>query len=232
MTGAGDVEHVEVVLLDDPVQVHIDEVLTRRRAPVSDHQRLHVRQLQRLASAADYRRDRSARPTGSWRRASRRPSSGVVRGEHTCFRAARFHRCRLHGARLLVQPRPRTLQTVLAIMSSSSVRMTWTATLPAPDDSTSSFPAFRARLRSIPRNPSPSQIRARTGGRVHRRSPLPQDSCVFQRDRDAVAMRYHPRRIVRRRAGRRIPRADKHSRPTRRPMVERASSPAAREHRP
>ena len=49
MTGAGDVEHVQVILLDDPVQMHIDEVLPRRRAPVSDHQRLHMRQLERLA---------------------------------------------------------------------------------------------------------------------------------------------------------------------------------------
>ena len=48
VTGTGDVEHVQVILLDDPVQMHIDEVLARRRAPVSDHQRLHVRQLQRL----------------------------------------------------------------------------------------------------------------------------------------------------------------------------------------
>ena len=49
VTGTGDVEHVQVILLDDPVQMHIDEVLARRRAPVSDHQRLHVRQLQRLS---------------------------------------------------------------------------------------------------------------------------------------------------------------------------------------
>ena len=32
--GAGDVNHVEVVFLDDPVQVHVDEVLPGRRAPV------------------------------------------------------------------------------------------------------------------------------------------------------------------------------------------------------
>ena len=43
VTGAGNVEHVQVILLDDPVQMHIDEILARRRAPVSDHQRLHVR---------------------------------------------------------------------------------------------------------------------------------------------------------------------------------------------
>ena len=47
VTGTGDVEHVQVILLDDSVQMHVDEVLAGRRAPVADHQRLHVRQLQR-----------------------------------------------------------------------------------------------------------------------------------------------------------------------------------------
>ena len=45
--GPGDIEHVQVVFLDHPVQVHVDEVLARGRAPVPDHQRLHVRQRQR-----------------------------------------------------------------------------------------------------------------------------------------------------------------------------------------
>ena len=38
-------------------------------------------------------------------------------------------------------------------------------------------------------------------------SSLPQDSCVFQWDRNAVAVRYHSRRIVRWRTGRRHSRA-------------------------
>jgi hypothetical protein len=49
VAGSGDVEHIEVVRLDDPVQVHVDEVLPGRRAPMADHQRLHVRERQRLA---------------------------------------------------------------------------------------------------------------------------------------------------------------------------------------
>ena len=36
-------------LLDDPVQMRVNEVLARRRAPVPQHQWLHVRQLQRLS---------------------------------------------------------------------------------------------------------------------------------------------------------------------------------------
>ena len=43
---AGDVEHIQVVLRDDPVQVHIDEVFTRRRSPMADHERFHIRELQ------------------------------------------------------------------------------------------------------------------------------------------------------------------------------------------
>src|SRR5579863_10347859 len=32
VTRTGNVEHVQVILLDDPVQMHVDEVLARRRA--------------------------------------------------------------------------------------------------------------------------------------------------------------------------------------------------------
>ena len=43
MTGPGNVEHVQVVLLDDPVQMHIDEILAWCRAPMPNHKRLDVR---------------------------------------------------------------------------------------------------------------------------------------------------------------------------------------------
>jgi len=60
--------------------------------------------------------------------------------------------------------------TDLAIMSSSSVRMTRTATRLAAAEITHSFAAFRFSSSSIPRNPSPSQTRARTVGAF---SPMP-----------------------------------------------------------
>src|SRR3977135_999134 len=44
--GAGDVNHVEVVFFDDPVQMYIDEVLPGGRAPVSQEHALHVRERQ------------------------------------------------------------------------------------------------------------------------------------------------------------------------------------------
>jgi hypothetical protein len=43
VSGAGDVKHVQVISRDDPVQVNVDEVLTRRGAPMPDHERLYVR---------------------------------------------------------------------------------------------------------------------------------------------------------------------------------------------
>ena len=47
VSGAGDVDHVEVVFLDDPVQVRVDEVLPGGRAPVSQQHVLHIRERQR-----------------------------------------------------------------------------------------------------------------------------------------------------------------------------------------
>jgi hypothetical protein len=48
MPGAGDVDHVEVVFLDDPVQVNVDEVQTRRRSPVAEQPGLDVFLCERL----------------------------------------------------------------------------------------------------------------------------------------------------------------------------------------
>src|SRR5450830_524579 len=41
------VNHIEVVFLDDPVQVYINEVLPGGRAPVSEQHVLHIRERQR-----------------------------------------------------------------------------------------------------------------------------------------------------------------------------------------
>src|SRR5437879_13654102 len=42
MAGPGDVDHVEVVLLDYPVQVNVDEVQARCRSPMAEEPRLDV----------------------------------------------------------------------------------------------------------------------------------------------------------------------------------------------
>ena len=43
VTRPGDVDDVEIVILDDPVQVHIDEVEPRRRAPMAEQARFDMR---------------------------------------------------------------------------------------------------------------------------------------------------------------------------------------------
>ena len=48
VTGTSDIEHIQVILLDDPVQVNINEILARCRTPVPDHKRFHMRQFERL----------------------------------------------------------------------------------------------------------------------------------------------------------------------------------------
>ena len=72
MSRAGNVDHVEVVRFDDAIQVDIDEIEPRRRAPVPEQPRLHVLEAKRRLSRAGCRADRSARPKDSWRRATRR----------------------------------------------------------------------------------------------------------------------------------------------------------------
>ena len=60
--------------------------------------------------------------------------------------------------------------TDLAIMSSSSVRMTRTLTRPASGEISGAFFALRFWFSSMPRKPSPSQIRSRMSGAF---SPMP-----------------------------------------------------------
>src|ERR1700690_2669330 len=42
MARPGDVEHVAVALLDEPVELHVDQALRRRRAPVAEQARFDV----------------------------------------------------------------------------------------------------------------------------------------------------------------------------------------------
>ena len=47
MPRADDVDHVEVVLLDQPVEVHVEKVQSRRRAPMAQQPRLDMLELER-----------------------------------------------------------------------------------------------------------------------------------------------------------------------------------------
>ena len=48
MAWPGNIDHVEILLLDDTVQMHVDEVQPRRRPPVTEQPRLNVGALKRL----------------------------------------------------------------------------------------------------------------------------------------------------------------------------------------
>ena len=48
MAGTRNVNHVQIVLLDQTVEMHIDEVQTRRRAPMAEQSRFDVFKFQRL----------------------------------------------------------------------------------------------------------------------------------------------------------------------------------------
>ena len=49
VAGTGDVDHVEIMQSDRPVQMDVDEILPRRRSPMPDHERLDMRKRERLA---------------------------------------------------------------------------------------------------------------------------------------------------------------------------------------
>src|SRR5579859_3941423 len=42
VSGAGDIDHAQIVFLDDPVQVHVDEIESGCRAPMAEQTRLDV----------------------------------------------------------------------------------------------------------------------------------------------------------------------------------------------
>ena len=44
MSGAGDIDHIEVVFLDHPVQMDVDEILSRGGSPVAEQHVLDVRE--------------------------------------------------------------------------------------------------------------------------------------------------------------------------------------------
>src|SRR5581483_6712931 len=49
VAGAGDINHVKVILLNHPVQVHVDKILPGRGAPVSQQARLDMLVTQRFS---------------------------------------------------------------------------------------------------------------------------------------------------------------------------------------
>jgi len=82
------------------------------------------------------------------------------------------------------RPRPSVRITDLAIISSSSVRITRTATGLDDLDIKREFAAFLLGSNSIPRKPRPLQMRARTAGEF---SPIPPENTSASRPPSAPA---------------------------------------------
>src|ERR1051326_6687964 len=180
----GDVDDFQVLLLDDAVQVDVDEVQARRRSPVSQQARLDMLQRERL-----FKQRIVVEVNLSHGQVVRRAPPGVhlaqkIAAQEFCFCLC-FHTGGLisilrelgffHGVFLKIGTPPicvsaRTRQTDLAIINSSSVRMTRTMTRLASAEMTSECDALRDWFSSKPRKPSPSQMRARTGAAF---SPMP-----------------------------------------------------------
>src|SRR5690349_2461565 len=49
MSRAGEIDRVQIMFFDEPIQMHIDEVQARRRTPVTEQSGLDVFERQRLA---------------------------------------------------------------------------------------------------------------------------------------------------------------------------------------
>src|SRR5205085_105183 len=147
---AGDIDHVQVLLLDDPVEVDVDEIQSRRRAPVAQQAGLDVLALQGLLQQGIVVKINLA-------------DGQVVCGAPVSvdfpeqIRAERFPADWTHTLgsfrwwEVAAGPRSRSAHTVCAMCNSSSVRMTRTVALP-PSLVITGAPAWlRAGSSSIPR---------------------------------------------------------------------------------
>ena len=109
----------EVIFLDDPVQMDVDEILPGRRAPVSQQHVLDVRERQRPLQQRIVVEINLAD-----RQIIGRAPVGVNFLEQFGSKGVCFHNSNL----LFNAPEPRKRQTERAIISSSSVRMMRTVT--------------------------------------------------------------------------------------------------------
>src|ERR1022692_1277811 len=169
--GTGYVDHVEIVLVDDPVQMRVDEILARCRAPVSEQHALDVPGRQRLLEQRIVAKiDLPHREI-----IGRAPVRVQLSQMLVVYRRRRKGVIPRHGGISHHGSFPFTFKPSApmvnpAITDSSSVRMTRTVTRPASLEITGALRAFRSSRSSMPRNWSPSQIRARMGAAF---SPIP-----------------------------------------------------------
>jgi hypothetical protein len=79
MARTDDVDHVEIIVLDQPVQMDIEKVQPRGCAPMTEQARLNVLELERLFQQRIILQVDLPRPKDNLRRANRRSSSEVDR---------------------------------------------------------------------------------------------------------------------------------------------------------
>src|SRR6185295_2431606 len=137
MTRPGDVDHVEVTLFDHAVEVHVDEILPGRRAPVAEQSRLDVFVLQRPPEQ---------RVIQEVNLADRQVVGGSPVSVHACEQIL----IESHAS-----PLPSTCQVARAIITSSSVGMTRTMTGPSGIEMTGALAALARPSNRTPRNASP-----------------------------------------------------------------------------
>ena len=163
--GPGDIDGVQLVFVDQPVDVHVDETEPGRGAPVSQQPRLDVLHLQRIAQQ---------RVLAQINLSNRQVVSGAPvavhfveqLGRERLFRGIRRFagQFRLslglghHESSLCASRR----YECLAIIKSSSVLITRTVTELLSVEITSLPPAFRAGSRQMPKKSRPVQICSRT----------------------------------------------------------------------
>src|SRR5438552_5124123 len=156
---ASDVNHVEVVLLDDPVQVHVDKILPRRRSPMSQQPGLDLFVPQR-----SFQQRIIEKINLPDRQIIRRPPIRID------F-AQQLWRQRLIGFFHHASPFKKW-KTLFAIINSSSVGMTRTVTRLAFVEITSASVAFCFWSSSTPRNSRLSQMQARMTGAFSSMPPV------------------------------------------------------------
>ena len=90
-----DVDHVQIVVFDQPVQMDVEEIQSCRRSPMAQQPRLDMFELEGRFPAADYPAGRSDRRKGNSPHASRRAFSGgdrVIRDLASMFPELRLLR--------------------------------------------------------------------------------------------------------------------------------------------
>src|ERR1700722_12802058 len=173
------VDHVHVVFLDDPIQMRVDEILSRSRAPVPQQHALDVRKRQRLAQQRVV-----AQIDLSHGEVIGRAPVGIhfARGFRIEWRCRSVLLHDFKTPQVGVNCSSRMLEA--AITDSSLVRITRTVTeYPVSAEMRCAWRRLASSSMPIPRYSKPSQMRLRTGAAF---SPMPPANTKVSRPPSAA----------------------------------------------